>query len=93
MPINGTRIHQTRKNTLTDDDIRKIEDVIDAKLEQHTCRFPDMTPDEMAKIKLVANGVDIVVKGVLDKIGLVMLAAIVIVIMCWRNIKTFLGGG
>jgi Cu/Ag efflux pump CusA len=76
-----------RKNNLTEADIALIENL----LEKHKCRFPDITPTDMMRVKMVADDFDTIKKSVLDKVVIVVLVLMFLVITFWKAIKTALG--
>jgi hypothetical protein len=84
--------HQDRKNTLTDADFRGLEDLITRKLQEHQCRFPEITSADMATVKMLADDFKIIKRSFLDKIVTLVLILVLIMAAFGREIKSWLSG-
>jgi len=77
-----------RKNTLTEADVQLIREI----LKDHQCRFPDITPEDMATVKMVADDFRTIKRSFLDKIVTMVLIMVLIVASFGREIKRWLAG-
>jgi hypothetical protein len=76
-----------RKSMLTNADIETIEQI----LRNHQCRFPDISPEDMTTVKMLADDFKAVKRSLIDKIVTFVLVMILVIVAFGREIKTWLG--
>ena len=83
------RARVRRKRTLTEEDRADLRELIE---EIHSCRFSEITQDDMSKVKEFVRITDKLKISILDKIVWVLIIVAVGLIGLWPRIRELLAG-
>ena len=83
------RARVRRKRTLTTHDLEDLRELIE---EIHSCRFSEVTQDDMSKVKEFVQITDKLKISILDKIVWVLIIVAVGLIGLWPKLKALMEG-